>query len=192
MDKKILRKIFTEKRNTLFEADEFKIHCFNLLNHIVTHSLFQSAKTICTYAPTRSEIDVNSISQKAWEQQKTVLYPRCSKHEKGHMDFYQCRDFSDLEQGAYGILEPKHTCTLYPENILNSADTLILVPALAYSPQGFRLGYGQGFYDRFLAKIPLAISIGITFSALISQDICIEAWDRAVQYLATENGVQKL
>lgn len=192
MDKKILRKLLTEKRNSFFAGNAYKTQCINLQNHIVAHRLFQSAKIICTYAPTRSEIDVNCISQTAWEQQKTVLYPRCSKHEKGQMDFYCCNTFSDLEQGAYGILEPKNTCTLFPENVLNSPDTLILVPALAYSPQGYRLGYGQGFYDRFLAKIPLAISVGITFSALLSPDICIDAWDRAVQYLATENGIQKL
>lgn len=192
MDKKILRKLLTEKRKILYADAEFATYCFNVQNNVIMHTLFQSAKTICTYAPTRTEIDVNFISQTAWAQQKTVLYPRCSQNEKGYMDFYKCNDFSDLEQGAYDILEPKNTCMLYPENILNSPDTLVLVPALAYSPQGYRLGYGQGFYDRFLAKIPLAISMGITLSALISHDICIEPWDRAVQYLATESSIQKL
>lgn len=192
MDKKTLRKKLTEKRNVIYAAAEFKTQCFHLQQHILAHAIFQSAKIICTYAPTKSEIDVNLIVQKAWEQQKTVLYPRCSKTQKGQMQFYQCNDFSDLEQGAYNILEPKNTCLCYPENILNSPDTLVLVPALAYSENGYRLGYGQGFYDRFLAKIPLAQSMGITLLALLSEEIIVEPWDKAVHFLATENGIQKI
>lgn len=192
MDKKNLRKLLTEKRNTLYASENFETYCFHLQNHIINHALFQSTKIICSYAPTKSEIDVNLIAKTAWEQKKTMIYPRCSKAEKGIMNFYQCESFSDLEQGAYNILEPKLSCKLWNENILNSPDTLVLVPALAYSPKGFRLGYGQGFYDRFLAKIPLAASIGITLSTLISEDIIVEPWDRAVQYLATEKDVQKI
>lgn len=192
MDKKTLRKQLTEKRNMLYAGSEFKTYCQRLQLHILNHAIFQSAKIICTYAPTKSEIDVNLIAKKAWKQQKTVLYPRCSKTQTGLMDFYQCRDFSDLEPGAYNILEPKKTCPCYAENILNSPDTLILVPALAYSAEGYRLGYGQGFYDRFLAKIPLAQSIGITLSALLSEEIIIEPWDKAVSFLATENGIKKI
>lgn len=192
MDKKILRKILTEKRNAVYAANNFNELCFNLHNHIVIHTLFQNAKIICTYAPTKSEIEVNLITQKAWELQKTVLFPRCSKTEKGLMHFYGCKDFSDLEQGAFGILEPKEMCPLYDETILNSPKTLVLVPALAFSPRGWRLGYGQGFYDRFLAKIPLAVSLGITLTALLSDDIPIDAWDKAVNFLATEKDIQKI
>lgn len=192
MDKKTLRKQLTEKRNTLYATNEFNTLCFQMQQHITSHVLFWSAKIICAYAPTKSEIDVNLIAQKAWEQQKIVLYPRCSKTQKGLMNFYKCTDFSDLEQGAYNILEPKATCARYPENMLNSPDTLVLVPALAYSKEGYRLGYGQGFYDRFLAKIPLAVSLGITLSALFSEDIIIEPWDKAVSFLATEKGIQKI
>lgn len=192
MDKKILRKILTEKRNAVYAANNFNEFCFNLQNHIVIHTLFQNAKIICTYAPTKSEIEVNLIAQKAWQLQKTVLFPRCSKTEKGRMHFYECKDFSDLEQGAFGILEPKETCSLYEETILNSPKTLVLVPALAFSPQGCRLGYGQGFYDRFLAKIPHAVSLGITLTPLLSNDIPIEPWDKAVRYLATEKGIEKI
>lgn len=195
MDKKTLRKMLTEKRNALQADSDFETYCFHLQNHIINHELFKSSKTICTYAPTKSEINVNDIARTAWEwkkQRKIVLFPRCSKTEKGIMQFYQCDNFSDLEQGAYDISEPKASCPLIDENMLNSPDTLILVPALAYSPEGYRIGYGQGFYDRFLAKIPLAASIGITLSPLISEDIIIEPWDKAVGYLATEKGLQKL
>lgn len=192
MDKKTLRKLLTEKRNMLYTSDNFSTYCFHLQNNIINHELFQTANSICTYAPTKTEIDVNTISKTAWEQRKTVLYPRCSKTEKGIMNFYVCNSFSDLERGAYGILEPKNSCPCWDEFRLNSPNTLVLVPALAYSADGYRLGYGQGFYDRFLAKIPLAASMGIAFSPLISQDIIVEPWDKAVQYLATEEGVQKI
>ena len=79
-----------------------------------------------------------------------------------------------------------------PEEMLNSPKTLVLVPALSFSPEGYRLGYGQGFYDRFLAKIPQAATVGIALSALISKEIPTEPWDLPVKYLATENGVRQI
>lgn len=191
MDKNALRKHMGERRNDLHKTSNFNILCLILQNHIVKHPLFLSAKNICTYAPAKSEIDVNPISQTAWKQNKTVYYPRCSKTQKGIMHFYLCNNFSELEKGAYGILEPKKACPICSEETLNSPDTLILVPALSYSPRGYRLGYGQGFYDRFLAKIPLAGSFGITFTALISEEIPAAPWDLPVQYLVTEEGIQK-
>lgn len=192
MDKNTLRKHMDEQRNTLYKNNNFNELCLKVQNHVLKHPLFLSAKNICTYAPAKSEIDVNSISQTAWEQNKAVYYPRCSKTQKGIMHFYLCNNFSELEKGAYGILEPKKSCPICSEDTLNSPDTLILVPALSYSPKGCRLGYGQGFYDRFLAKIPQAGSFGITFTALLSNEIPADPWDLPVQYLVTEEGIQKI
>lgn len=192
MNKSELRKAMHEKRNAIHKnINKFNMLCNSLQSHILNFPLFAQAETICTYAPTKSEMDTSLLSQNAWDSKKNVLFPLCSKTEKGIMHFYRCTSFADLESGAYGISEPKPSCPRMDETLLNSEKTVVLVPALSFSPQGYRLGYGQGFYDRFLAKIPKAVTIGITVSELISDAVPIEPWDRAVQYLATENGIYK-
>lgn len=193
MDKKTLRVQLHEKRNTLYNNfNEFNRLSICLQKHVLDFPLYKNAEIICAYASTKSEISTDGIIRHAWEQKKNVLFPLCSKTEKGIMHFYACRDFSDLEKGAYNIFEPKAHCPLMQEELLNSPKTLVLVPALSFSSKGYRLGYGQGFYDRFLAKIPQAVTVGITFSALISEKIPQEPWDLPVKFLATENGVQQI
>lgn len=190
MDKRELRKNLHALRNNLHKnTNEFNALSDALQNLVINSELFRSAKNICTYAPTKSETDTNKISLQAWKQNKNVFYPLCSKTEKGIMHFYACRDFSDLEAGAYGILEPKQNCPEISENFLNTPQTLILVPALGFNKNGYRLGYGQGFYDRFLAKVPLALTMGITFTALLSDAVPVEPWDLPVSYLATEKEI---
>ena len=108
-----------EQRSTLYKNNNFNELCLKVQNHVLKHPLFLSAKNICTYAPAKSEIDVNSISQTAWEQNKAVYYPRCSKTQKGIMHFYLCNNFSELEKGAYGILEPKKSCPICSEDTLS-------------------------------------------------------------------------
>lgn len=190
MDKQELRKNLHGLRNALYKnTNEFNALSDAMQNIVINSELFRTAKNICTYAPTKSEADTNKISLQAWKRNKNVFYPLCSKTEKGIMRFYSCKDFSDLETGAYGILEPKQSCTEVSEDFLNSPQTLILVPALSFSRNGYRLGYGQGFYDRFLAKVPLALTMGITFAALLSDAVPVEPWDLAVRYLATEKEI---
>lgn len=193
MNKKELRKFMHEKRNAIYKnISKFNILCDNLQNFFLHFPPFLEAECLCSYAPTKSEININAISQHAWNAGKNVLFPLCSEAEKGIMHFCLCSGFSDLAAGAYGILEPKPRCPFIAEETLNSEKTVVLVPALGFTAQGFRLGYGQGFYDRFLSKIPKAVTVGITFSELINDTIPVEPWDKPVQYLATETGIVKI
>ncbi len=193
MDKKIVRKNLMEKRKILQkDTHNYINNTLKLQENIINSPLFNSAKIICNYASTETEIPTTRISEQAFTQKKILLFPRCDKTQKGIMEFFACQSFQDLESGYYGILEPKNSCPQYKTEELNNADTLIFVPALAFTHKGYRIGYGQGFYDRYLAKIPQAISIGITLSALLDDTIPLESWDMPVHYLATEKEIIKL
>lgn len=193
MDKKILRKKLIDKRKLLQNnIKEFTYNTLKLQENIINSSIFQNANILCNYAATETEIPTKNISEQAFILNKTILFPRCDKQQKGIMDFFVCKNFQDLESGSYGILEPKLYCQHYEAEQLNNTNTLILVPALAFTNKGYRIGYGQGFYDRYLAKIPQAISMGITLTALLDDEIPLEAWDLPVHYLATEKEIIKL
>lgn len=90
---------------------------------------------------------------------------------------------SDLIPAAFGILEPSADAPgLDPQEL-----DLIVVPGLAFSPDGYRIGYGGGFYDRFLAA-SAAQTVGLCYSSFL-QDLPIDPWDKPVHFIATELGV---
>ena len=104
---------------------------------------FGDAKKIGAYYPVGSEILTQDIIQEMLSIGKEVYLPKVVGNA---MEFRRIEDFSSLEKGSFGIMEPKDGC---PKE--DSLD-LILVPAVGISPAGVRLGYGHGFYDRFLAE----------------------------------------
>lgn len=107
---------------------------------------YQHAKVVFAYWSTEEEIDTHAILADAWKQGKRVCVPKCLR---GHrMIARQIRSEADLTEQTFGIPEPGAQCTeISPDEI-----DLCLVPALACDASGVRLGYGGGFYDRFLPQ----------------------------------------
>lgn len=159
---------------------------------VIQSEFFKNATIILAYASIKEEAKTTDIIEKAWSMNKQVFFPKCRKNEDGIMDFALCKNFSDLEEGQFKIQEPKSHCPIVDNRIFNHGQCLILVPALAFDETGHRLGYGKGFYDRFLTKIPLAIRIGITFDTLIFPSVPTNSWDIAVNYLASQKGLCKV
>lgn len=174
------RKLFY-KNTKQFERFSQKVQ-----DHILASKEYTQADFICAYSAIHGEVLTNHLVEKAFKDKKTVLFPRCTAHGTGVMYYAVCTNFEDLEKGHYNILEPKAHCPIIQANVLNSQTTLVLVPALLFDQRGYRLGYGQGFFDRFLEQIPQAITVGLTFSELLAEEIPYMAWDQTVKFLATE------
>ena len=91
----------------------------------------------------------------------------------------------DLVEHRYGMLEPNANCPIFPADQLQ----LIFVPGIAFDVNGYRLGYGMGFYDRFLPVCPNAVTIGFAFQAQIVEDTYPQPWDIPVQHIFTEESM---
>ena len=103
------------------------------------------------------------------------------------MEFRTIADLqTDLAPGKFGIPEPIPACPLFEKNGRSSA--LILVPALAFDKDGYRLGYGKGYYDRYLEDF-VVTSVGLVYYDFIADRLPRGRFDRAVDLLATEKGV---
>lgn len=109
---------------------------------------WKTAKTIGITISVRNEIDTYTIIRKAWEDGKKVAVPKCIRKTK-ELQFYQLTNFSQLEDSFYGLKEPNPIAT---EIIAAKEIDFLLVPGLLYDRRGYRVGYGGGYYDRFLAK----------------------------------------
>lgn len=158
----------------------------NIYFSVIKDAVFTCADMVLCYAAYGSEIDVMPIAKAALESGKVVCFPRCL-NDAGLMDFYRITDFSQLKSGMYGIKEPVQDC----EKITTfTGRCLCLVPGLAFDINGYRLGYGKGYYDRFLRSFP-GKSMGICPDILLleQQQWEYDRYDIAVNGIATEKGV---
>ncbi len=132
---------------------------------------YRKAPLLLVYASVHGELSTHRLVRLAWNEGKTVAYPRCK--DKGQMDFVPVTDETQLVEGAYGIPEPQ--ADLPPLTAI-PPDTLCIVPGLVFDKKGHRLGYGGGYYDRFLASFP-CVSVGGCVRELLADSLPIEATD---------------
>ena len=150
---------------------------------------FRHAEIILLYAPIKSEIDVAPLALAAWEKGKAVAFPKCNK-ENGTMRFHFVNSFDELEIGAYGIREPKEDAPVY-DPLTDKRVAICYVPGLTFDVYGYRLGYGKGYYDKFMNQFG-GCTIGITYSDLIVKELPKGRFDKHCDILLTENGAKAI
>ena len=153
-----------------------------ICNHLAQWDLIKNAEVILGFISFRQEPDLISLYQQF--PQKTWGFPRCVDRT---LDWHQIQptNFTESTQiGNFGILEP---IPPLPTIDLTRVD-VILVPAIACDRQGYRLGYGGGFYDRFLFN-QTGFTIGIVFADFYREILPTEAWDLPTKAVCNENGI---
>ena len=133
---------------------------------------YKNAELILTFISVGSEPDTREILRRAWADGKRTAVPKCLPEHK--MAFYIIESFDDCGSGKYGIPEPLPHCS---EVSLTEKNILCLVPGLAFNRNGARLGYGGGYYDRFLVKHSKAYRLGVCFKFQIAPEIPTEPFD---------------
>ena len=178
-EKKLLRKKFLAVRGAIVKgqrAEKSKVICERLYALICR----RRAKTVFLYAAFKGEVDLFPLANRLWQEDFCVCFPRCLPKKKS-MDFWQVRSADELVVGAFGICEPNVAfCVPAP------VPDLLIVPGISFDKQGFRLGYGGGFYDRYLADKTPPFCVAAAFFCQITENLPHEVWDKSVQALVTE------
>ncbi len=182
MDKKALRKILREKRRSI-PKDKKTIYDKVISEKIIQSDYFKKAEQVLTFASTDEEFDTRLIIERCRYEHKRVFYPRCLD-KNGNMEFFKVDCVGDLEVGMNGILEPKRTCKPY----IPQENDIVIVPALSVDRQKYRIGYGGGFYDRFL-KVFNGVSICPCYSEMRSESLPTDKYDIKVSIVATDKEV---
>ncbi len=148
---------------------------------------YQAAKLVLTYVSTPIEVATFRLITAALAAGKRVAAPRCAEG-KIAMDFYEIRSMEELEPAAFSVLEPRlDRC----ERVTDFADSICVVPGLAFDAAGYRLGYGKGYYDRFLNGYQ-GCNIGICYQGCIKSCLPHGRFDVNVDILVTEQDTRRI
>ncbi len=182
MDKKELRKILREKRRNI-RKDKKAIYDKVISERIINSDYFKKAEQVLVFASTDEEFDTRYIIERCRYEHKRVFYPRCLD-KNGNMEFFKVDSVGDLEAGTMGLLEPKRTCKPYKPK----ENDIVIVPALSVDKNHYRIGYGGGYYDRFLKEFN-GVSICPCYSEMCSESLPADEYDIKVSIIATEKEV---
>lgn len=155
---------------------------------LLTLEEYARADTIFTYVSKAGEVDTLSVITAALANRKRVAAPRCVP-DTFDMEFYYITSLSDLEKGAFGVLEPiVEKCARVGDSY---GCALCIVPGLSFDAQGYRLGYGKGYYDRYLAQFR-GVTVGVSYLGCIQWNLPHGYYDRPVDILITEKYVRRI
>jgi 5-formyltetrahydrofolate cyclo-ligase len=183
--KSILRKEILQKRNSL---SDFQIARRSKLiqEKLIGSAEFIESKSIGVYLPVGSEVQTDHIIRNALELDKTVLLPRVIINE---LDFFivEKHDYyhDSLDVNKFGIKEPKKT------NMKLDFIDLLIVPGIVFDSYGYRIGYGYGYYDKFMAEKNFSKSIGLAYDFQVMKNpIPKFEFDKKIDILITDDRIQ--
>lgn len=156
----------------------------DLAHRLFETDLWKEAKTIGIYLSFGNEWDTRLIIEEAWQAGKKTVIPKTIPDVKG-MEFYQIDNYSEVKKGHFGIQEPIIEQTTYTDK--DEID-LLVVPGLVFSEDGYRIGFGGGYYDRFLTDF-IHPTISLVWSGQLIDYVPTNQYDLPVQYILTEKGI---
>lgn len=154
MDKDSLRHEIAKKKETM-TTEEISAASVKLAEQLFAHPLYRAAKTIYVYLSANQEVRTDGIIRRARKDGKRIAAPKvCGKE----LRFFYLEDDTKLAASSFGILEPVDA------QAAEDPTALVLLPGLAFDRLGYRLGYGGGYYDRFLAREPQHPTVALCYT----------------------------
>lgn len=184
--KKLLRKDILDARKSMDPVD-VSVKSDSVADALFDSEFYKDSKVIMAYIDFRNEVKTERFIKQAVADGKRVVIP-ISVVETRQLILSEIIDYdSELESGAYGILEPRPECIREVDPL--EVD-LVLVPGVAFDEKGFRIGYGAGYYDRFLERVrPSIPKVALAFELQMVEDACPDDHDFPVEYVITENRI---
>ncbi|MBD7911936.1 MULTISPECIES: 5-formyltetrahydrofolate cyclo-ligase [Clostridium] len=184
MDKKEIRKEIILKRDKIEEKDkkEFDRKIKDILK---SSDYYRKAKNIFIYIGFGSEINTAEYINEFLEEGKNIFLPRIDLSKKV-MDAVEIHSLEDLKKNKFGILEPGKDEAVIDKNLLD----LIIVPGVAFDLWGGRVGYGGGYYDKYMSDIDESIHrLALCYQFQVLKELPKEKHDIKINEIITENGL---
>jgi len=179
VNKQELRKILANKRDLIENrAEKSKI----IQNILCKLDFYENSKNVMVYSSIKSEVSTDLLIDRLFLENKRVIFPKCA--ENFELLPVEAASRAELSKKSYGILEPKASVSFPKEKI-----DIVIIPAIAYDTKKNRLGYGAGYYDRFLADFK-GVKVGFCFKEMLtSEKIPVNKFDIKVDIIITDYGI---
>lgn len=183
--KQTLRTHFREARHAL-SAETRQQHSQQIADHLQTCAAINHAKHIGVYLSVDSEVETKQIINNLWAANKTVALPVISTNKQIEFVRYNAND--SLVANQFSILEPTSHTKSHAQNRL-TCDCL-LIPMVAFNKEGYRLGFGGGYYDKYIHSVTKTpICIGLAYEIQQTNKIFHESWDKKMHFVVTEEKI---
>lgn len=178
-EKKALRSEFREMRKNLASKEEYDTEIYKKLINL---DVLKNSEIILTYVSTAIEVDTKRLISHYLSEEKIVAVPRCISGNE--MVFHEIHSFDDLEETHFSLLEPFENLPV----VTDFTKAVCIVPALSFDRECYRLGYGGGYYDRFLASNRMN-TVGMCYSENIVEKLPRNDNDVRTDIVVTENEI---
>ena len=168
MNKQELRRTIREQKRAMTN-EEIELRSQKLSELFLNSEAYKNAKTVYGYLPYNQEVRTVPMLEQALRDGKRVAVPKCYGDE---MKFIYMNDLSKVEKGYANIPEP-----IADEPVADDETALVLMPGMAFDPQGHRIGYGGGFYDKFLAQEPNHPTLALCYEFQVLPHLETEEFD---------------
>ena len=181
--KEQIRRDFKTRRRTL-SCEHVRINSDKICENFLDSDIYKNCQNILAYSTIQNEVDLSQIINQALLDNKNLFLPRV---EGDSMNFFRINNTDKLQIGSYNIPEPQNG-TVYQD----STNSIMLVPGIAFSTQGARIGFGKGFYDKYLSQHNSIFKIGIAYDWQITKSWVTNEFDINMNMIITEKREVKI
>jgi 5-formyltetrahydrofolate cyclo-ligase len=178
-EKKDIRREILRKRIALNE-EELHFKSEAICQAFMTLPGYQNTSFIYIYMDFKNEVMTKSIITNAHQTGKKVAIPRICNNE---MNFYLLEEGQELDIGYFGIREPEES------TLVQNSEGIMIVPGIAFDEAGYRIGYGKGYYDRFLHNNQVKEKIALAFELQLVDQVPYDKHDIPMDMIITENRI---
>ncbi len=180
--KNLLRATLRQRRQSL-PPETVREDSARILERLLSVDRIREARCAMLYLPARNEVDTWPLLEHYWLCGAEVLLPRCCEGRPGVMEAFAVTSRLQIGPGCFGLQEPLPGLA---RPVPEPRPDVILVPALAFDRRGYRLGFGGGYYDRFLPTLPDSpLLVGPAYGFQLLEAVPVEPWDCPVHLVVT-------
>lgn len=180
--KQEFRKEVSKRRKELLPEDAGRMSSV-ITDHVLGLKEYQDSSLILVYIDYKNEVRTRPIIEAAWKDGKQVAAPKVNGRE---MDFFLLNSMDDLESGYMGIMEPREGLVK-----TDASEGMMVMPGVAFDRKRHRVGYGGGFYDRFLEAHPQIKRVAVAYEFQLFDEVPHEEFDICPEILVTEAGIYR-
>ncbi len=178
-------RVLNKKKRSEMSKSEAEVKSQAAEKMFLESEIYKIADAIMVYKPLGNETDTSNIIKQIFKDGKKACFP-VTNPQSGEIIPYYADENTPFEKGSFSVYEPQTTCVADPKEI-----DVVIVPGIAFDRNGTRVGFGKGCYDRFLNKTN-AVKVGFCYGFQISDGICADKHDVAMDYIVSESGIIKI